>query len=372
MCLISCLIFTPFVSDSAGTLGCLTRDSHTGDIAVAKAKTVTRTAGGLFVRNLGWKRTATGYTQHKFHLGRDEAKARLASLRLEQLWKEVTARWERAGPDPLPAGRHVGTVLVMVPNPAPKSHTTPGSVLPAPHGDRVAVELPADTPAVERPVWDEVTLAVAEAVRKGEPVARVKPPPALAAMRPESWLVGDWLDQLQRDITVIKIELEEADAGQEADGAIQKEGQRLVEMGRWMIHRKAGGETLHAALAAYGKWIEGKYLDAERRVTAWGRTQERHVAFMRKHLPDRPLAALDPHGIDELLDILRLRPVGEDGRAVSVTWCRNVIKQLRHFLRWLNKSAEFTWRCPAGMEMGHVRIPLTPNEKGHLAKPILA
>ncbi len=86
------------------------------------------------------------------------------------------------------------------------------------------------------------------------------------------------------------------------------------------------------------------------------------MAFLRKHLPDGPLAALDGHRIEELLDVLRLRPVGDGGRAVSVTWTRNVLKQFRHFLRWLNRSPEFAWRRPADLELGQVRIPLNPTE----------
>ena len=109
---------------------------------MASKKTLCRVASGAFVRNIGWKRTASGYAQHKFHLGRDEAKATLANLRLEQLWREVVGRWERENFDQLS---------------------------------------PTD-----RPVWDEVTLAVAEAVRKGERVARVPLPVSYSAMVPES------------------------------------------------------------------------------------------------------------------------------------------------------------------------------------------
>lgn len=109
---------------------------------MASKKTLCRVASGAFVRNIGWKRTASGYAQHKFHLGRDEAKATLANLRLEQLWREVVGCWERENSDQL-------------------------------------------TPT-DRPVWDEVTLAVAEAVRKGERVARVPLPVSYSAMVPES------------------------------------------------------------------------------------------------------------------------------------------------------------------------------------------
>ena len=65
---------------------------------MAIKKTLCRAASGAFVRNIGWKRTASGYSQHKFHLGRDEVKATLANLRVEQLWREVAGRWERYDP----------------------------------------------------------------------------------------------------------------------------------------------------------------------------------------------------------------------------------------------------------------------------------
>ncbi len=280
---------------------------------MAKKKALCRAASGAFVRNLGWKRTALGYTQHKFHLGKDETKAALANLRLEHLWTEVNKRWERENSTEL--------------NPT------------------------------DRPIWDERTLPMTEAVRKGEPVAKVPVPALYTSFTNSGIAVSDWLERLQADFTVIKLELFDPKAGEVSDEVLQEEGNRLVERGRRLLHKKAGGETLHAALAVYSRWFEEKYLDAERRVTQWGRTQGRHVAFLRKHLPDGPLAALDAHRIDELLDILRLRPTGDEGHAVSVTWTRNVLKQFRHFLRWPNRSQEFAWRRPADMELGQVKFP---------------
>src|SRR5262249_55838324 len=128
---------------------------------MARKRDLCKAANGLFVRNLGWKRSAAGYAQHKFYLGRDEAKATLAGLRLEQLWDQVVRRWERENNTEL--------------------HPT------------------------DRPVWDDVTLAIAEAVRNGEAVARVPLPLPYSVMIPESPLIGLWLDALQNDITVIKV-----------------------------------------------------------------------------------------------------------------------------------------------------------------------
>lgn len=335
---------------------------------MARKKTLTRTVGGSYVRNLGWKPTATSYAQHKFHLGRDETKATLANLRLEQLWTEVSRRWERNGGGVLERGL-IGQVFVMVPDPNPPTRTMSELTLGAPFSDLVAVEVSSERPATPRPVWDATTLQIAEAVRKGEAVAKVRLPSSLAALPPDNPAVGDWLDQLQLDITVIKIELEDPAIDQAANDSIRKEGLRLVEMGRQKLHRNSGGDTLNAALTAYGQWIEGKYLDANRQVTAWGQTQGRQVEFLKAVLPNTPLSSLDIRGIDDLLEVLRLRPAGKGGSTVSVSWTRNVIKQFRHFLRWLSRSDEFAWKRPADLEFGQVRIPLHAGERGRVARP---
>lgn len=62
---------------------------------MAKKKELGRASNGLFFRNLGWKRTEAGYAQQKFYLGRDESKATVANLRLEELWEQVTHCWQR-------------------------------------------------------------------------------------------------------------------------------------------------------------------------------------------------------------------------------------------------------------------------------------
>src|SRR5262249_424945 len=130
---------------------------------MARKKALCRASNGLYVRNLGWKQTPSGYPQHKFYLGRDGPQATLGSLRLEQLWEQASHRWQRENETEL---------------------------------------YPTD-----RPVWDEVALALAEAVRNGEAVARIPLPLPFSAMIPESPLLGDWLHRLQTDITVVKIEL---------------------------------------------------------------------------------------------------------------------------------------------------------------------
>lgn len=294
---------------------------------MAKKKSLCRTSAGSFVRNLGWKLVGDKYVQHKFHLGPDESLALLANLRLEQLWQQVSRRWERDGQNTL---------------------------------------VPTD-----RPTWDDVTMAIAEAIRKGESTAKIPLPVPYSAMIAESPLIGAWLDELQSDITVIRIELRNETAQERSEQFMQTEGKRLVALGRRMLHKNMGGATLHAAMRRYESWLQTKYLDTERRVTQWGRGQVRHMQFLRRHLADCALSELDSAAIEQHLDVIRLRPAGEHGSRVSATWTKNVIKQYRAFLRWLNASSEFEWKRPWDYEVQQIRIPMAPHEHGRAARAAL-
>lgn len=65
---------------------------------MAKKKALCRDKRGLFVRNLGYKWTGEKYVNQKFYLGRDETFAKIASLKLEQLWETLCRRWEAHTP----------------------------------------------------------------------------------------------------------------------------------------------------------------------------------------------------------------------------------------------------------------------------------
>jgi hypothetical protein len=141
-----------------------------------------------------------------------------------------------------------------------------------------------------------------------------------------------------------------------------------MDMGRRMLHKPGGGETLHAALTTYSRWISSQNVGVDKKVTAWGGTQLRHIEFIRCHLADCPLDEISTQRVEELLNILRLRPNGQRGKPVSVSWTRSCIKQFRHFLRWLNKTPEFAWKRPADLELTPVRIPLSAQEKSAQAR----
>jgi hypothetical protein len=209
-------------------------------------------------------------------------------------------------------------------------------------------------------------MAIADAVRNGDPVAHVPLPTELAVLPTEHPLVWDWLDRLRNDITGIKIELENEVGQRLSDQQMQQHGQRLVEKGHRLLLKKAGGQTLHVALDAFSKWVESKFVDIEtKRLTTWGRAQTRLITFLKRHLPNCALQELDAQRADDLLDVLKRRPPTEDGNPISVAWTKSCIKLFRSFLRWLNRAPEFDWKRPADLETMQIRIPLTAEEKSN-------
>ena len=286
---------------------------------MAKKKELCRSSSGIFVRNLGWKISQEGtYLQHKFYLGRDESTAKLASLRLERLWDQVTVRWQR--------------------------------------DSRIIQE-------TDRAVWDTVTLTIAEAVRLGKSEVRAPLQNPESAMIPESPLIGHWLDTLQKDITVIKIGLQNPIAQEHSEEQFRREGTRLVELGRQLLRKNATEDTLFAALDAFGQWAISKYVDLDKKPTQFGASQLRQVAFLKQHLPDFPLSDLDSSRIESLIETIRMRPVGKRGKPISLAWTQMCLKLFRSFLRWLNRSPEFSWKRPVDLELSPVRVPLTSGEK---------
>lgn len=217
-------------------------------------------------------------------------------------------------------------------------------------------------------MWDDVTLTIAEAIRKGEAVARVPLPEQLAAKGLADPSVGQWLNRLRDDVDVIHIELLDQELQAGADRELDEEAEQLVERARRLRRRHGGGETLHSAFDAHSKWIEQTYLGMDGRLDAWGSTQKRQVDFLLRHLPDCALVELTAHHIDELLNVLRLRPIRENGQRVSASSAKNLIKQFRSFLRWLNKCPDYSWRRPPDYETTPLRVVRTSEEKSSLRR----
>ncbi|MFL5243461.1 MAG: hypothetical protein ACJ8FY_15250 [Gemmataceae bacterium] len=292
-----------------------------------------RASNGLFVRNLGYKQGPKGFAQPKFYLGRDPRKANLANLRLEQLWYQVKKRWQRENETPV--------------------------------FDEDRQEWIRHRES-EQPVWDTVTLTIAEAIIKGETVAHIEPPANLMELAEDAEVMTSWLQDIQSDFPIIKLELADKELQRRGDETWQSRGRELIEAGRNLLKANTA-QTFYQALDAYCVWIEQTFLTVEKQLTLWGKAQLGQVAF--RCLADLPLNDLDSTQIEQIINTLRLRPMREDGKPVSQEWTKNVLKRVRHFLRWLNKNPDFDWRKPTDLEYGQVRIPTTPQEKASRIKP---
>ena len=191
----------------------------------ARAKTNTvklsRDGRGNYKRDLGWEADgASGFRQHRFYLGRDHADACLRAIKLEQLWDAAVRRWHRR-------------------------------------------------PRGERPLWDSVSLAVALAVSRAEPVCLLDPAQHFHDRVDEAARVYhaelhdgqallQWFRGLEADygpVIPLKLHLDEGETALLEQG-VEKTLRQADAFGRMAREAEAllapaGGQTLHQALDAY-------------------------------------------------------------------------------------------------------------------------
>jgi len=155
---------------------------------MAKKKELCKDKRGLYQRNLGWKQTDKGYAQQKFYLGRDETKARIASLKLEQLWDAVCARWEASNP---PRSRRKSDVNSQYVATMAVDQVTGRESLATGVAAVMSIGVGEIEPVRDgRPVWDTVSFTIAEAIRNGDAIVRVPVPQQLGQFGLESRSVG--------------------------------------------------------------------------------------------------------------------------------------------------------------------------------------
>jgi hypothetical protein len=281
---------------------------------------IARTSRGDYRKELGWKaKEGGGYRQHAFVLGRDRAQAAIRVLQLEAVWEAVQQRWRR---------------------------------------DRTS----------ERPLWDDGTLAIAMAVAKGVRVAYVshlRSDGSEVRVPPE--VVATWLLVLRRDFPMIDIQLEDQRTQLEGLQGLERAATDHEEAAKFL--RGTGSQTLHQALDAFAEAIGRTMLNPDdKRTSTSGLTKINQVRSIKQHAQDMPLTRFDLAAIEALLSKWASRPVGKRG-LLSKVYCHNVIKRIREFIRWLHRSAEFTWRKPTDYEVTPIRLKSTAAEKATKLSP---
>jgi integrase len=288
---------------------------------MGRKETLGQDSEGRYRRYIGYKNGNGGkMIQHLFRLGRDEAAAKTANVRLEQLWECVVARWRR-----------------------------------------LKGEGKTDEPS---PVWDDTTLAIGHAIAKGEDSLTLQPLiPSLAGDRAGAYLEALRLVELQKDFPVIVLRLPESVEERAVSFAtpkpIPKDDREILATLGQPRQPKDSGQRLHQALDAYSAYVAEK-----NKSKPSGRGQLGNIARLKAHAEDAPLSGLDADKVETWLAYWCARPNSEETeRPFAEHTCRNALIHLRSFLRWLNRSSAFQWVFPAGFVFPRCRIKRLPEDR---------
>ena len=312
---------------------------------------------GNYKRDLGW--TEDG-KQRRFYLGGDKALAQRRSETLERLWELVEARWEAKRKDyalveekwrrEVERGEWEGNEEAL---------------------DEARAKWQA---VIEAPRWDSVTLAIADAIRKGEPVCTLdhtdhfksrvdweKGEIVWSDSSPEAQLA--WLRELQQAFPIITLKLADEKKYEEGVTKAQKRQkifQQQADRDANLAAPREDTQRLYPALDAYSEWIRATYRTPppESRVKQSGTRLLFHVRKIKEAQENIPLSSFNLAVIEGMIDHWKNRPLTKKGKPSSPDTVKGIIKTIRHFVRWLNRSPAFNWRKPADLEFMPVRVSL--------------
>jgi hypothetical protein len=318
---------------------------------------------GNYKRDLG--RMPNG-KQRRFYLGRDKTQAEKRAMKLERLWALVEAQWQSLRQrDPALQEKWQKEIergewqCRMERLEEVKSQWR--ELIAAPH-------------------WDSVTLAIAEAIRKGESACVLR-----YGDHYQSWMEMDsekavfhfvdsspeaqlkWLRRLQEAYPIITLKLGDQDACRQGVELAQKRKrmwQRFADREARLASPQEHAQRLHAALDSYSEWIEKTHRTPppESRVKQSGMRLIFHVRKIKEAQSDLPLSGFNSATIDGMIEYWKNRPLTKKGTPASPETVKGIIKTIRHFIRWLNRNSTFHWQKPADLEILPVRITLTPAE----------
>jgi hypothetical protein len=244
----------------------------------------------------------------------------IRSLQLEQVWEAMVKRWQR---------------------------------------DRVG----------ERPLWTPETLAIAQAVARGENAVRINHIEGVEGLPITTDVVAAWLCQLRKDFPMVRIDLQDAEVQEQGQQRLERTAEIHAEVVRW-VRQPSGGKTLYQALDAFSENIRRTCLTVDKRVSPYGMSKLGQVKQIKEHAKDVPLSQFDLNAIEAMLHYWRNRPLGKrSGKPMSAAHVKDIIKRVREFLRWLHRNSAFDWRKPDDLESTPLRVPLTHEEKAAKVSP---
>lgn len=269
---------------------------------------------GQYTRQIGWLTRRSG--QKKFRLGSDAAKAEIAYLRLGILWDLV--KNEHA---------HQRQLLAKSFDP---DTSTPD------HDDG--------------PRWTEVTLTLAEAIRKHQHSIKVGSPSNIE----DAAAYAAYLDHLRHRfgevIQILPADEEAAEKGRQAHRNFAEHRSRQARLNARIasipIPQGVVGETLYQAIDAYAD-----HVTATNRKES-GKVEAANARRLKNSIEDMDLGTLGVSALERVAGYWAARPEAKlrggktTGRRISVTTVDNHLSTARRFIRWLDRCESFNWEMP--------------------------
>lgn len=302
----------------------------------AKERQFSTDSRGNFQRDLGWKATETGFSQPRFYLGKKHSEAAINVLRLERAWLAVETRWQKM-----------------------RARQAEGFVWDD------------ETP---RPLWDETTLRIGQAIARGELVVRLDLPTGLRDGTSELTLQmsSSWLLELQDDFGMVRLELADQAKQDLADAHHAAKAKKHADRAEWerrfVVSSKA---TLHQALDSYGEALRKKYVQVGGGgLSPSGKGFLNVLLFVKKNYRDVALKGLDCAELEAMQHFFEGRPPTAKGEPISAEWVKKCLKCVRNFVKWLHRTSEYSWRKPQDYEVSPARIASTPEENARGASRV--
>jgi integrase len=261
----------------------------------------------------------------KFLLGTDRVAAEVANGLLEQLWAKVVA--EHAASERFI--REMGDQLV-------EANLVTGEI-----DYRRKRRLPPCA------VWRADSLAIAEAIRKGERQVVVRACPETES--PEKFI--ERITGLRSIYSVIAFVPDDAEtyaAGQRAmvsqAASLVQEATELAAAAQTPLPTVTG-QTLHQAMDAYAQYA------AKRDARESSQVEAAAAKRLKQSHPDIPLSQFGNSSLERIATYWASRPnAKKTGRPMALDSITDILKTARRFVRWLHRSEEFTWTKPVDAE----------------------
>jgi hypothetical protein len=196
--------------------------------------------------------------------------------------------------------------------------------------------------------WEEERLKTAKAIAKGAK-------PQLERFFGETSLA--YVRRIARTQTQLESEIEPADERSFQTGIDNL--RRLISVSNEQLGKllhKPGvhltGVSLQQAFDAYRDDIDRKpkYRTPDGRRKPWAKTQLDNISsitdFYLKDVLELDLGELNTNKCDEIIDVFAGRPLTQRGKPLKLSSAKHFVKQVRNFLRWLDRHDELPWDLP--------------------------